>query len=65
VRSYHITDEVEDWKIQRTVQLVREMGAGTIVDFLPWAYIEGQKGDYNWGDPDRIVNMAVNEGLTL
>ncbi len=60
-----LTDEVEDLKIQRTVQLVRGMGASTIVDFLPWAYIEGSKGQYDWHHPDRIVDMARHEGLDV
>ncbi|MEP7286380.1 MAG: endo-1,4-beta-xylanase [Chloroflexota bacterium] len=60
-----LTDEVEDLKIQRTLQLVREMGASTIVDFLPWAYIEGEKGQYDWHHPDRIINMARQEGIDV
>ncbi len=60
-----LTDEVEDWKIQKTLQLVREMGASTIVDFFPWAYIEVGEGDYNWHHSDRIIEMAHHEGLNV
>jgi polysaccharide biosynthesis protein PslG len=60
-----LTDEVEDWKIQRTLQLVRQMGAATIVDFFPWAYIEVGRDVYDWHHPDRIVAMAHQEGLHL
>jgi hypothetical protein len=60
-----LTDEVEDWKIQRTLQLVREMGASTIVDFLPWAYVESSKGNYDWHHADRIIDMARHEGLQV
>ncbi len=60
-----LTDEVEDWKIQRTLQLVREMGASTIVDFFPWAYIEVGEGVYDWHHPDRIIDMAHQEGLRV
>ncbi len=60
-----LTDEVEDWKIQRSLQMVREMGAATLVDFFPWAYIEGTPGVYDWGHPDRIINDAAQEGITV
>jgi polysaccharide biosynthesis protein PslG len=60
-----LTDEVEDWKIQRTLQLVREMGASTIVDFFPWAYIEVGEGVFDWHHPDRIIGMAHQEGLRV
>src|SRR6185503_15888228 len=36
-----LTDEVDEWKIQRTLMMVREMGAKTIVEYFPWAYYEG------------------------
>jgi hypothetical protein len=60
-----LTDEVEEWKIQRTLQMVREMGAATIVEFLPWSYIEEQQGYYNWGRFDPIVKHAQAQGLTI
>src|SRR5215510_2599728 len=41
-----LTDEVEEWKIQRTLAMVREMGAQTIVEYFPWAYYEGAENDY-------------------
>src|SRR5215212_6649537 len=43
-----LIDEVEEWKIQHSLELVREMGAPTIVEFFPWAYIEGTKDRYDW-----------------
>jgi len=60
-----LTDEVEDWKIQRSLEMVREMGAPTIVDFLPWAYIEHAKEVYDWHHPDRIVDLARVQGLRV
>ncbi|MCD4686424.1 MAG: endo-1,4-beta-xylanase [Anaerolineae bacterium] len=60
-----LTDEVEEWKIQRTLQLVREMGAATIVEFFPWPYVEGSRGNYNWAHADRIIRHAENQGLTV
>jgi hypothetical protein len=53
-----LTDEVEEWKVQRTLQMVREMGAPWIVEFFPWSYIEPRPGQFDWGarrhgDPSR------------
>lgn len=58
-----LIDEVEAWKIQRSLALVREMGAPTIVEFFPWAYIEGIEDRYDWTTSDRIIDLARNEGL--
>jgi hypothetical protein len=60
-----LIDEVWEWKIQRSLQLVREMGADTIVEFFPWAYIEGAPGRYDWVSTDRIVRHAQNQGLRI
>jgi hypothetical protein len=60
-----LTDEVEEWKIQRTFELVHEMGADTAVEFFPWPYIEYEKGRYNWAHSDQIVEHAHAQGLTL
>lgn len=32
-----LTDEVEPWKIQRTLEMVRQMGAPWIVEYFLWA----------------------------
>jgi len=60
-----LIDEVEEWKIQRSLQLIREMGASTIVEFFPWAYVEGTEDNYNWNSIDRIVRHARNQGLHI
>ncbi|MBN1565979.1 MAG: beta-galactosidase [Anaerolineae bacterium] len=60
-----LTDEVEEWKIQRTLQMVREMGAATIVEYFPWPYAERNRGTYNWTHADRIMRHAANQGLTV
>lgn len=60
-----LIDEVDEWKIQRSLQMVREMGAGTIVEFFPWAYIEVSPDVYDWGSADRIVRQARNQGLHI
>jgi len=60
-----LTDEVEAWKIQRTLQMVREMGAPWIVEFFPWAYIEPRPGQYNWSHADTIIVHAEAQGLPV
>jgi len=60
-----LTDEVEEWKIKRTLEMVREMGAPWIVEYFPWAYYEPRKGFFNWEHADLVVNHAVTQGLTV
>lgn len=60
-----LIDEVYEWKIQRSLQMVREMGATTIVEFFPWAYAEPQEGQYDWESFDRIARHAKNQGLQV
>lgn len=60
-----LIDEVYEWKIQRSLQLVREMGADTIVEFFPWAYAEPAPGQYDWTSFDRIINHVRNQGLRV
>ena len=60
-----LTDEVEEWKIQRTLEMVREMGAPWIVEYFPWGYYEPEKGRYDWTHPDLVVNHALAQGLTV
>lgn len=60
-----LTDEVEAWKIQRSLQMVREMGAPWIVEFFPWAYYHAEDGYIAWEHPDMVVEHAVAQGLTV
>lgn len=60
-----LTDEVEEWKIARTMRMAREMGAPWIVEYFPWAYIELDKGRYEWTHADMVVDYAHAEGLTM
>ncbi len=60
-----LTDEVEEWKIKRTFEMVREMGATWVVEYFPWAYYEPQPGTYDWGHPDLVVRHARAQGLTI
>jgi polysaccharide biosynthesis protein PslG len=60
-----LTDEVEEWKIQRTLEMVREMGAPWVVEYFPWAYHEPRPGRYDWRRADLIVDHALAQGLTV
>lgn len=60
-----LTDEVEEWKIKRTLEMVREMGAPWIVEYFPWAYIEPERDRYDWTHADLVVNHARAQGLTV
>src|SRR6185436_6598666 len=60
-----LTDEVEPWKVLRTLEMVRQMGASTIVEYFPWAYRETHNGEFNWGHADMVVDFARNQGLSV
>ena len=60
-----LTDEVEPWKIQRSLELVREVGASWIVEFFPWAYYHAEDGDIAWEHPDLVVEHAAAQDLTV
>ena len=60
-----LTDEVEEWKIKRTLEMVREMGATTIVEFFPWAYYQDDNKNVAWQHPDLVMNHAHAQGLQV
>lgn len=60
-----LTDEVEEWKIQRTLQMVREMGASWIVEFFPWAYYQAEDGSVAWEHQDLVIGHARANGLKV
>ena len=60
-----LTDEVEEWKIQASLRMVREMGAPWIVEFFPWAYYQAADGNVAWEHPDQVVGHAEANGLTI
>lgn len=59
------TDEVDEWKIAYSLELIREMGASTIVEFFPWAYIEGRQGHYDWARADMMMKLARLNGIRV
>ncbi len=60
-----LTDEVEEWKIKKTLTMVREMGAAWIVEYFPWGYIENEEGRFDWAHADLVVDHARQQGLTV
>jgi hypothetical protein len=60
-----LTDEVETWKIQQTLRMVREMGAPWVVEYFPWPYIEPEEDAFTWGHSDVVIKHAQNQGLTV
>jgi polysaccharide biosynthesis protein PslG len=60
-----LTDEVEEWKIQQTLAMVRQMGSPWVVEYFPWAYYEPSPGRYEWDHADIVVDHAVAQGLTV
>lgn len=60
-----LVNEPDEWKTHHTLEMVRDMGAHTIVEFFPWAYFEPAHGQYQWDMADRIVSHAENQGLAI
>ncbi|MCY4060757.1 MAG: beta-galactosidase [Chloroflexi bacterium] len=60
-----LENEVQETKIKRSLQLTRELGASTIVQFFPWAYAEPAQGQYDWFHADRIIRHARRQGLRI
>jgi hypothetical protein len=60
-----LTDEVEAWKIKRTFEMVRGMGAPWVVEYFPWAYVESSPARFGWNHTDLVVQHAVRQGLTV
>lgn len=60
-----LTDEVEAWKIKQTLIMVRLMGASTIVEYFPWAYMEPRQGRYEWDHADQVIDHAQRQGLKV
>ena len=60
-----LDNEVEAWKIKRTLEMVREMGATWVVEYFPWAFVEPRPGSYQWEHADLVVAHANRQGLKL
>jgi hypothetical protein len=60
-----LTDEVEAWKIKRTFEMVREMGAPWAVEYFPWAYVESLPGRFGWNHTDLVIDHAERQGIQI
>jgi hypothetical protein len=60
-----LTDEVEPWKIKRTLEMVREMGSPWIVEYFPWAYVEADPGRFDWTHTDLVIDHAERQGIEV
>ncbi|MCY4464909.1 MAG: hypothetical protein OXE46_05175 [Chloroflexi bacterium] len=60
-----LENEVETAKILRSLEMTRQLGAASIVQFFPWAYVESQEGKYDWAQSDHIVRLARLQGLRI
>ncbi len=60
-----LENEVEAWKIKKTLEMVREMGTPWIVEYFPWAFSEPRKGSYNFEHADLVMDHANRQGLTV
>jgi hypothetical protein len=60
-----LSEEVEPWKIFKTLQMAREMGCRWIVELFPWAYIEPDQGTFDWVHPDTVIQSANTLGLEV
>lgn len=61
-----LEQEVEEWKIRRTLELIRAAGIKWVRQQIPWADIEPfRKGDFRWEKYDRIVDLVNAYGLEL
>ena len=60
-----LENEVEEASILRSLELARELGASAIVQFFPWAYVERERGRYDWTLTDRIARHADRQGLRI
>jgi polysaccharide biosynthesis protein PslG len=52
--------------IRRSLEQVREMGAGWIVELFPWAYVQPRsRYGYDWTGADMVIQHARRQGLTV
>lgn len=71
--SVFLDKEVENWKQEKTLQMIKGAGIGWIKQEFPWWELEFRKGYYfddkynksSWEKYDRIVDLAEKYGLKL
>lgn len=68
-----LEQEVEDWKLRRSMEMIRDSGARWIRLHVPWADLEGPgkgkflnpRGEDSWDKYDRIVGLAGEYGINV
>ena len=60
-----LTDEVEPWKIQRSLRWCARWALAWVVEYFLWAAARAAPGVYDWTHADLVVDHAVNQGLTV
>lgn len=57
--------EVEQWKTDRTLDLLQQAHIGWIKQQFLWAGIETSKGQFNWDKWDTIVQKVTDRGIKI
>lgn len=68
-----LSKEVEDWKREKTVQMMADAGLGWMKQQFPWSEIEPKPGRFwddkynqnSWDKYDRIVALAEKYGIRV
>jgi len=68
-----LSQEVEDWKLDKTLRMAQDVGAGWLKEQFAWAEIEPEKGKFvvpgtftsSWDKFDKIVDMANKHGMQI
>lgn len=68
-----LAQEVEEWKLDKTLRMAQEAGLGWIKQQFAWEEIEPEKGRFlvphsltsSWAKYDKIVDAAAKHGLEI
>lgn len=71
--NFFLTQEVEEWKIIKTLEMAREAGIGWVKQQFPWEEVEPERGKFldprtgrsAWEKFDRIVDLCNRYGLRI
>jgi polysaccharide biosynthesis protein PslG len=71
--SVFLDKEVEDWKVEKTLQMIKQAGIGWVKQEFPWWELEFRKGYFfddkfnksSWDKYDHIVEMAQKYNLKI
>ncbi len=61
-----LTDEPDPAKIQRTFDMLKDMGARWVVEYFPWDHLQPRGPDhFDWSHSDLVVSEARRRNLQL